>query len=407
MNSSLNGSSPQRRRILDPIKEFLQTESAGSLALIGATLIALLWANSPLSDSYFELWHRTLTVGSGPLGISEDLQHWVNDGLMAIFFFVVALEIKRELVIGELRNPRTAALPVALAAGGMVVPALIFTALTAGTPDVRGWAVPMATDIAFAIAALGLAGTRVPAGSRLLLLSLAIVDDLGAIVVIALFYSQGLSPKWLLAVAATAVVILGMRRLNLASPMIYLLPGLALWYFTFRSGVHATLAGVALGLLTPTGGIKHRRPLEELEHRLHPYTSFLVLPLFALANAGVALGGRELGEALGSTLTWAVILGLFVGKPAGILLAGWAALRLRLATIPAGMGFRDLLPIGLVAGIGFTVSLFIAGLSFAGDSLDHSKAGILLASLFSAAAGISVLFLRFRAVRRAGEAESP
>jgi NhaA family Na+:H+ antiporter len=398
------GSRP--RRILEPIREFLQTESAGSLALIGATLLALVWANSPLSGAYFDLWHRPLTVGTGTLAISEDLQHWVNDGLMAIFFFIVALEIKRELVTGELRNPRTAALPVALAVGGMVVPALIFTALTAGTPESKGWAIPMATDIAFAVAALSLAGSRVPAGARLLLLSLAIVDDLGAILVIALFYSEGIAVEWLGAAAALVLVILAMRRINLASPLLYLLPGLALWYVTFRSGVHATLAGVALGLLTPTGDFQGRRPLEYLEHRLHPFTSYLVLPVFALANAGVVLGGQALREAAGSRLTWAVILGLVLGKAAGIVFAGWAALRLRLATIPDGMHLRDLAPIGLVAGIGFTVSLFIAGLSFAGTALDQAKAGILLGSGISAAAGLALILLRSRAGAPSAEPDS-
>ncbi len=387
-------SKSRRRRILDPIREFLQTESAGGFALIGATVIALIWANSPLSDSYFDFWHRDLRVGSGPLAITEDLRHWVNDGLMAIFFFVVALEIKRELVGGELRNPRNAALPIALALGGMVIPAAIFTAIAWGTPGGEGWAIPMATDIAFALAALSLAGTRVPAGARLLLLSLAIVDDLGAIIVIALFYSKGIHPEWLAGTAAAVAVILLLRRAKLGNPWVYLLPAVILWYCTFRSGVHSTLAGVALGLLTPAGEFGGRRPMEDLEHRMHPIASYLVLPLFALANAGVALGGPAFRDALGSRLTWAVLVGLLIGKPVGILLAGWASVRLGLTTIPGDMRMRDLLPISLVAGIGFTVSLFIAGLSFDGTLLENAKAGILLGSVLSAAAGMAVLFLR-------------
>ncbi|HEX2054411.1 MAG TPA: Na+/H+ antiporter NhaA [Actinomycetota bacterium] len=390
-----SGTGPARRRILDPIREFLRTESAGGFALVAATLLALIWANSPWAGSYFALWHRELDTG--PLGISEDYQHWVNDGLMAVFFFVVALEIKRELVEGELRNPRAAALPIALALGGMVVPAGIFAALTLGTPEVKGWAIPMATDIAFAAAVLAIAGKRAGGELRLILLSLAIVDDLGAILVIALFYSSGISLGWLGSAALVVAAILGMRRLNLASPWAYLLPALLLWYCTFRSGVHATLAGVALGLLTPSGNVKGREPLRELEHRLHPLSSYLVLPLFALANAGVALGADQLRSAFASPLTWAVLLGLFAGKPLGVLLAGWAAVRLGVSSLPSNLALKDLLPIGLLAGIGFTVSLFIAGLSFTGEPLEHAKAGILLGSLLSACAGVVALKVRARA----------
>ena len=382
------------RRFLTPLREFLRTEAAGGFALIGATIVALLWANSAFADAYFDFWHHDLSIGRGPLAITEDYQHWVNDGLMAVFFFVVALEIKRELVSGELRNPRNAALPVALAVGGMALPALIFAALTLGTPAAKGWAIPMATDIAFALAALTVAGSRVPAGARLLLLSLAIVDDLGAILVIALFYSTGIQGEWLAGCAVTVGVILLLRRARLGSPWVYLLPAVVLWYCTLRSGVHATLAGVALGLLTPAGELGGRWPMAELEHRMHPIASYLVLPIFALANAGVALGGPAFRDALGSPLTWGVLLGLLVGKPAGILLAGWSSIRLGLAAIPRGMKMGDLLPIGLMAGIGFTVSLFIAGLSFGGVSLDRAKAGILLGSVASALAGLAVLFLR-------------
>lgn len=385
---------PSRSRIPTPVREFLRTESAGGVFLLAATAVALVWANSPWGDSYLDFWHRKLSVGRGPLGITEDLTRWINDGLMAIFFFVVALEIKRELVAGELRTAKAAALPVALAAGGMVVPALIYLALTAGSPAARGWAIPMATDIAFAVAVLGLAGGRIPSGSRLVLLSLAIVDDLGAILVIALFYSEGLEPLWLAAAAGVIGAILILRRVGAASPWIYILPGVVLWYCALRSGVHPTLAGVALGLLTPAGTFRGRRPLDELEHRVHPLASFVVLPLFALANAGVVLKGAALEQAAGSRLALAVVLGLFVGKPLGILLAGWVALRLKLAVLPDGMSIGDLLPIGMVAGIGFTVSLFIAGLSFSGDVLLQAKTSILAASVLSALTGLALVFLR-------------
>lgn len=395
---------PPPRRFLDPIREFLRTESAGGFALVAATLLALAWANSPWAGSYESLWQADL--GTGPLGITESYQNWVNDGLMAIFFFVVALEIKRELAAGELRNPRTAALPVALALGGMVVPALVFVAITIGSPGVGGWAIPMATDIAFAAAVLSIAGRRAASGSRLILLSLAIVDDLGAIVVIALFYSAGIAPVWLAGAAGVILLVLALQRLGLASPWFYLLPALVLWYCAYRSGVHPTLAGVALGLLTPAGEVNGRRPLAELEHRMHPLASYLVLPLFALANAGVSLGAGSLRQAAVSSLTWAVVLGLLVGKPVGILLAGWAALKLRLASLPSNLAFADLVPIGLIAGIGFTVSLFIAGLSFTGGALEEAKAGILLGSILSMIAGVIALEMRSRRVQEVGKSQS-
>lgn len=389
---------PRSRRIVNPILEFLRTETAGGFVLIAATAIALTWANSPWADTYRSLWNRELGLGGSRFGIQQDLRHWVNDGLMTIFFFVVSLEIKRELVTGELRRARAAAFPVALALGGMVAPALIYLALTAGGPGARGWAIPMATDIAFAVAVLGLAGRRIPSGSRLILLSLAIVDDLGAIVVIALFYSSSLEPGWLLGAVAAVASVLLLRRMGAAGAWFYVLPAVVLWYCAARSGVHPTLAGVVLGLLTPAGDFAGRRPLESLERLIHPAASFVVLPIFALANAGVVLGGGEIRIALDGRVTWAVILGLFAGKPLGILLAGGLALKLRAGTLPAGVHFRDLVPVAVIAGIGFTVSLFVAGLSFDGALLAQAKVGILLGSTASALVGLLLVALRARRI---------
>jgi NhaA family Na+:H+ antiporter len=376
--------------------DFASVEALGGIALLLAALAALVWANSAWSDAYATLWHRELTIGAGRFAISETFRGWVNDGLMALFFFVVGLEIKRELVEGELRDAHRARLPVLAAFGGMVAPALIFVAWNLGGPGDKGWGIPMATDLAFALGVLTLLGPRVPPGLKLFLLALAIVDDIGAIVVIAFFYSEGIEAAWLGGVAASLAVFFLMRGLGARHPLLYVLPALTLWVCTFESGVHATIAGVALGLLTPAGSFRDRRVLEQLERRLHLWTSFLVVPVFALANTGVSVGADVLRDAASSRVAWGVVSGLVVGKIVGITAATGIGLRLGLGRLPDGVTLRQVVGIGAVAGIGFTVSLFVAELSFGGKNLSNAKLGILAASLVAGMLGTGVLFRRPR-----------
>jgi NhaA family Na+:H+ antiporter len=379
--------------VLRPLADFLQTEAAGGVVLLVATIAALVWANT-FSGAYTDFWHHTVRLGIADASIEEDLQHWVNDGLMAIFFFVVGLEIKRELVIGELRDPKTAALPAIAALGGMVLPALLFVAVTAGTDASKGWGIPMATDIAFAVGVLALLGPRIPSPLKLFLLTLAIVDDVGAIIVIAFFYSDDLEPRWMLGGVVAVLVILAMRRARISPPIAYLLPAVALWVCTFESGVHATLAGVVLGVLTPAvWPHSEASPIERLEHRLHPVASFAVVPVFALANAGVAIGIGDLGDALASSTAWGVVVGLIAGKIVGVSAATLLAARTGAGRLPPGVTPRQIVGVSALAGIGFTVSLFIAELSFGGGRgpLADAKIGVLLASVVGGGLGAAIL----------------
>jgi len=380
-------------RYLPPLgNEFVSVEALSGLVLLGAAMVALVWANVAPS-SYTDVWGHELTLGIGEASISLSLAHWINDTLMTLFFFVVGLEIKRELVEGELRDRRNAVLPVLAALGGMVLPALLFLSLNAGGAGADGWGIPMATDIAFSLGVLAVLGTSVSSGVKLFLLTLAIVDDIGAILVIAIFYTSDLQPVWLLgAVGAVAVVVL-MRRVGVQHPALYVIPGFALWLCLFESGVHATIAGVVLGLLTPVIPGPTAGPAERLEHRLHPWSSFLVVPLFALANAGVALGAGAIERASTSAVTWGIAVGLVVGKMLGITALTLLALRLGLGRLPAGMRARQIVGVGAVAGIGFTVSLFVADLSFTGALLDDAKIGILGASVVAGVLGAIVLRL--------------
>jgi NhaA family Na+:H+ antiporter len=362
--------------------QFVDVEVLGGLVLVLAAVVALVVANVA-PEAYEDLW--TIELGRG--AFEEDLRHWVNDGLMTIFFFVVGLEIKRELVVGDLRDRRTAALPVAAAIGGMLVPAAIYVAVNAGGEGADGWAIPMATDIAFALAVLAVIGRRLPREVKLFLLTLAIVDDIGAILVIAVFYTDDLAPAWLLGAAATAVVITVMRYAGIARPAWYLVPGVVLWACVYQSGVHATIAGVALGLLTPAEPVGDREVLPELEERLHPWSSFVVVPIFALANAGVVIDSESIDAAISGAVSWGVVLGLVVGKPLGILGAAAIALRLRVGRLPGPVTLRHLAAPGAIAGIGFTVSLFVADLSFEGRLLGEAKVAILAASVIAATVG--------------------
>jgi Na+:H+ antiporter, NhaA family len=382
----------RRRRVLDALRDFLHDEAVGGVLLLVVTVIALVWANSPAGDSYQHWWHRELTVGFGSWSVTEDLVGWVNDGLMAVFFFIVGLEIKRELVVGELRNPRAAALPAVAAAAGAILPAVVFLLIAPGGHAARGWGVPMATDIAFAVGILTLVGRQASGGAKLFLLSIAIVDDLIAIVVIAAFYSEAIAWRWVaLAVAGLAVVV-AMRRF-VATPWAYVLPAVVVWVALLESGIHATIAGVLLGLLTPARLVRGRPVLEDLEHRLHPLSVFVIVPLFALANAGVDLRGGLLGTALTHRLTWAVAIGLVVGKTLGISGATVAMLRGRVGILPMDMRRTEILPVAALGGIGFTVALFIADLAYPDRVLvDEAKVGIFVGS--AAAAVLGAILLR-------------
>lgn len=395
--SWLSGDSAVPRLLARPIRTFLNTESAGGLVLLAATILALVWANLPLDGGYESFWTTEMTVTVGDLEIGEDLRHWVNDALMTIFFFVVGLEIKRELVAGELNDVRKAMLPAIAAVGGMVGPALIYLAFNAGRPGEAGWGIPMATDIAFAVGVMALLSKRVPPGLKVFLLSLAIVDDVGAILVIALFYSSGIQFAWLLGALLLLVAIVVMRRLRVYWVPAYAIVGALVWFATLESGVHATIAGVALALLTsarPTdpGGVS---VAERLEHLLHPWSSFLIIPIFALANAGLVLSAGTIKDAMTSSVALGVIVGLVVGKIVGISAAAWVATRAGVARLPEGVTWRHIVGGAALAGIGFTVSLFIAGLAFSDPALiAESKIGILAGSVVAGLLGTAILSYR-------------
>lgn len=412
------------RLVARPLRIFLATEAAGGLVLLVATLVALAWANSPLRDSYESLWGVELGVSLGPFELSEDLRHWINDALMAVFFFVVGLEIKRELVAGELNRWRRAALPVLAAVGGMVVPAAFYIALNAGGEGASGWGIPMATDIAFAVGVLALLGDRIPSGLKIFLLSLAIVDDIGAIVVIALFYSGGIELGWLTAAGTGLLAVVALRRLRVLWVPVYVVVGTVVWFATLKSGVHATIAGVALGLLTPARATDARgfddvieeaatlsvepdaeslravtkqgqetvSVAERLEHLLHPWTSFVVIPLFALANAGLVLSMDAARAGLTSSVSLGIALGLVAGKVIGIAGMSWLAIRLNLGEAPAEVRGRHLVGAAAVAGIGFTVSLFITGLAFDDAALvDAARLGVFSGSIVAGLLGAWIL----------------
>ncbi len=388
---------PGRTRLLDPLREFLREEAAGGLVLVVAAIVALVLANSPWSQGWESLWSTDLGVEVGGAHWGMSLHHWVNDGLMVVFFLVVGLEIKRELVMGELREPRTAILPIVAAVGGAVLPAIIYLALNQGGPGASGWGVPMATDIAFALGVLALVGRGLPPGLRLFLATLAIVDDLIAVLVIALFYTSSVD---LLGVAEVVVVMLLLvvaNRRGVRSLLVYGVLGVALWLGVLVSGVHATVAGVLLAATIPAvvgaapgDGRSTRSPLVRLEDLLHPWSAYLVVPLFALANAGVRLEGGL--DSITGPIGLGIILGLLVGKPLGIVGFTWLLVRTSVATLPEGVTWRQLVGLGILAGIGFTMSLFIADLA-ALDEAGHrsAKLGVLAATVVTAAVGWVVM----------------
>ncbi len=385
-----------QRHVIPTAAAFIRTETAGGVVLLVALVVALAWANSPMSDAYFDLWEGQFTLGFGPLSVETDLQHVVNDGLMTIFFYVVGLEIKRELLEGELRQPRQAFLPVAAAAGGMAVPALLYVALNAGGEGSDGWGIPVATDIAVAVGVMSLLGPRVPAGLKVFLLALAIVDDIGGILVIALFYSHGIEPWALAAAAALVVALLVLPRTRWCPPLVIGVLAVAFWWAVLESGVHPTIAGVILAFLTSAGSHEEAGEslLDRMEEVLHPWASFLVVPIFVLANGGIEVTRDAIDQAVSGEIASGIVLGLVVGKPAGIVAASLLVVALGLASLPEGSTWRQLAGAGALGGIGFTVSIFIAGLAFDdGLLVDEAKMGILAASLAAGAAGYAWLRL--------------
>ncbi len=383
-------------RFTQAARRFIQTETSGSTFLFVAAALALLWANSPFADTYTQAWQTSIST---PLG-EADARHLINDGLMTLFFLVVGLEIQRELTVGELSDRRTAGLPVVAAIGGMVVPALIYLTLNAGQVGARGWGIPMATDIAFAVGVLALLGPRVPHVLKIFLLSLAIADDIGAIAVIAVFYTANISLSWLAAAAALVVALYVLRRKRIRALLPYVFLGAALWVAVLNSGVHATIAGVMIGLLTPgdprpgtpRDDATMDSPAERLENRLHPWTSNVVIPLFALANAGLRLDATAFGHAVSSRIAWGVFFGLVLGKVLGITLFSAAGAIFGRLRLPEGTNWRQLVGIAAIGGVGFTVSLFIAGLSFVQKTaIDDARFGILAASVVAALGGIAIL----------------
>jgi len=424
--------------LLKPINEFLHEEASGGILLIICAVIALAWANSPWFHSYHDLWHTHLVVNLGDLlNLDYTIHHWINDGLMAIFFFTVGLEIKRELLVGELSSMQKASLPIAGAIGGMVVPALFYTIFNSGGEGVNGWGIPMATDIAFVVGIMALLGPRIPITLKIFVLALAIADDIGAVMVIAIFYTAEISVTALVIAGIVLVFLAVLNKLGTKSLIPYTILGIILWLAFLKSGIHATIAGVLLAFTIPASSryntqkfsekvkaLIHKfdsageqsdsvlsnqerqtgvmaieescekvlTPLQRFEHGLHPWVAFLIIPVFALANAGVTLAGLDILAALFSPVSLGIIVGLFVGKQLGIFAFSFIAVKMKFATLPEGVNWKNLYGAGILAGIGFTMSLFIAGLAFSDPALiDLSKIGVLSGSLLAGIFGYMFL----------------
>ena len=424
-------------RMLKPINEFLHQEASGGILLIIFTIAAMVWANSSWSDSYHHLWHTYLTINLGDYSLNYSLHHWINDGFMVIFFFTVGLEIKRELLVGELSSMQKASLPIAAALGGMIVPAAFYTIFNSGGEGAGGWGIPMATDIAFVVGIMALLGPRVPFPLKVFVLALAIADDISAVLVIAFFYTSQISVTALIVAAVVIVFLTMLNKLGTKRLIPYTILGIILWIAFLKSGVHATIAGILLAFTIPASSRYNTKrfsektkeliqnfdsigehgenvllnedrqtsvmaieescekiltPLQRFEHGLHPWVSFFIIPLFALANAGVTLAGLDIVEAITSPISIGIIVGLFIGKQLGIFAFSWAAVKLKIASLPEGVSWKKLYGAGILAGIGFTMSLFIAGLAFSDPALlDLSKIGVLTASLISGIVGYVLL----------------
>jgi NhaA family Na+:H+ antiporter len=423
------------KRVTAPVEQLLRQETASGFLLLGMAVIALVWANSPWADSYEHLWHTPIQLGLGAWVFTKDLHFWINDFLMTFFFMAAGFEIKREMAEGELSDLRRGALPIAAAAGGMLVPALIYFAFNPGGPTASGWGVPMATDIAFALGIMLLLGDRIPAALRILLLALAIIDDIGAIIVIAIFYTAGFDVTGLYVVGGGMVVLYLFRALGIRPGLVYTVPLIIIFAGLYRAGVHPTIAGVIVGLAAPVkpwvsremflaisrsvieevqratakegwkdddlikplnhlvlAGREAVAPVVRLQNEFHPWVAYFIMPVFALANAGVNLGGVSLADPAAFMVMLGVALGLAVGKPIGVMLVSYVLVRFGVVTLPRGVTWRGMLIVGLCAGIGFTMAIFIAGLAFAGQPtlLGAAKLSILSAT---AVAGVLAMIL--------------
>jgi NhaA family Na+:H+ antiporter len=429
------------RKVFGTIERFLHVEAVGGIVLLVAAAAALIWANSPAGDSYERVWHAPLTLGLGGLVLAKPLHFWINDGLMTIFFLVVGMEIRREIHEGALASARMAALPLAAAAGGVAVPALIYVALHSDPVLRQGWAIPTATDIAFAVGVLALLGRSIPGTVRVFLLALAIIDDIAAVLIIAIFYSAGLDYSGILIAAIGILLVLGLQQIGVGAAYAYVVPGAILWVGLQQTGVHPTLAGVILGLITPVQPFRSRErpvdaatralntlndqaesqhadprelavplkrlreaqreilpPVVRVQAALHPWVAYAVMPLFALANAGVRLDGASLDAPAAQSIVTAVAVALVVGKPVGIVLGSWGAVRLGWCALPPGVTWLGILLVGCLGGIGFTMSIFIANLAFQSEAhLGAAKAGVLLASAAAAILGLAAGRLHARA----------
>ena len=379
-----------------PFKWFFKLEAASGLVLLISAVIALIISNSNFSSLYFETLQSYLFIGINNIGLKMSLHHWINDALMAVFFFFVTLEIKREFILGELSSPKQALLPIIAAIGGMLVPALIYIYINFGNGDtINGWAIPSATDIAFSLGVLSLLGSRVPISLKVFLTALAIIDDLGAIIIIAFFYTGDLSIQYLSLLLLTFIALLILNKSGVKKFLPYLILGLILWFFTYQSGVHATISGVLLATVIP-----HRKKNEEyslltkIEHNISSYVAFGIMPLFALANAGVSLDGINL-ESLLSPVPLGIVLGLFVGKQIGVFLFSIIAVKLKIAQMPNNANWMSFYGVGILTGIGFTMSLFIGNLAFVEniEYIDGVKIGVLAGSLLSTLIGYGLLLL--------------
>ena len=425
--------------LMRPFEDFFKSQASGGIILLATTVVALVLANSPLSSFYHHFWEIELSIGGDTFGLSQSLHQWINDGLMAVFFFVVGLEIKREFLAGELASRRKAALPIAAAIGGMVVPAMIFALMNMGSADVHGWGIPMATDIAFALGIIALLGNRIPRSLAIFLTALAIVDDLGAVLVIAIFYTGDLSWAALGIAAACLLVLIIGNRLGFQHPNFYALVGLVLWIALLKSGIHASIAGVLIGATIPVRARhphdefigksellferyrksesipgpfhnEHRlgtllalehvchdamSPLQRMEHEMHPWIIYGVMPIFALANAGISLSVAELTAALSHPITIGVAAGLLLGKPLGIFLFSWLAVKMKFCDLPSGSRWLDIVGVGILGGIGFTMSIFITNLAYLDVTrVANAKVGIFAASILAGVIGYVLLSRR-------------
>lgn len=378
-------------RAFATLEQFLHVEAVSGAVLMIAAAAALVWANSPFSHGYHDVWHAPLTFGIGGWVVSQSVHFWINDALMTVFFLVVGMEIRREIHEGALSNPRQALLPIAAALGGVKVPALIYLAINQPAGQLQGWAVPTATDIAFAVGVLALLGRSIPSGLRIFLLTLAIIDDLVAVLIIAIFYSGGLQYGGFLVAGAGCLLVLAFQRVGVGSAWAYVLPGAVVWGGFLMTGAHPTLAGVVLGLLTPVAS-GHLRgyspesapPVVSVQSALHPWVAYGVMPLFALANAGVTLGSGSARDSA-QWITWGVASALILGKPLGVVFSSWIVVRLGWCRLPTGLTWSGIWLAGLLAGIGFTMSIFIATLAFPEEgAVNAAKLGVLLGSLGSA-----------------------